>query len=42
MPIPTEMKLYYDVTTGKFHADYKYEKVCSANTGKDSADVFWE
>ena len=25
-----------------FNANYKYEEVCSANTGKDSVDVFWE
>ena len=42
MPIPTEMKLYYDVTTGKFNADYKYEEVCSARTGKNPAEVFME
>lgn len=42
MPAPTEMKLYYDVTTGKFNADYKYEEVCSANTGKCAAEVFME
>ena len=42
MPAPTELKLYYDVTTGKFNADYKYQEVCSAQTGKDSVDVFHE
>ena len=42
MPAPTELKLYYDVTSRKFNADYKYEEVCSANTGKDSVDVFLE
>lgn len=42
MPAPTELKLYYDVTTGKFNADYKYEEVCSAKTGIDSVDVFHE
>jgi len=24
-PIPAEMKLYYDVPTGKFHAEYDYK-----------------
>lgn len=42
MPAPTEMKLYYDVTTGKFNADYKYEEVCSAKTGTCAAEVFME
>ena len=42
MPAPTEMKLYYDVTTGKFNANYKYEEVCSAKKGRDSVDVFHE
>ena len=42
MPVPTEMKLYYDVESGKFDAKYKYEEVCSAKTGKDSGEVFLE
>lgn len=42
MPAPTEMKLYYDVTSGKFDANYKYEEVCSAKTGKCAAEVFME
>ena len=42
MPTPTEMKLCYDVTTGKFNADYKYEEVCSARTEKNPVDVFLE
>ena len=42
MPAPTEMKLYYDVTTGKFNADYKYKEVCSAQTGIDQDDVLRE
>lgn len=25
MPIPTEMKMHYDVKTGEYHADYQYE-----------------
>ncbi len=27
-PIPTEIKMYYDVQTGKFKADYKYSPIC--------------
>lgn len=42
MPIPTEMKLYYDVTSGEYDAKYKYEEVCSAKTGKDAGEVFSE
>ena len=42
MPAPTELKLYYDVTTGKFNANYKYEEVCSANTEKCAAEVFMD
>lgn len=42
MPIPTEMKLYYDVTSGKYDAKYKYEEVCSAQTGKNAGEVFLE
>lgn len=28
MPIPTEIKMYYDTQTGKFNADYKYTPIC--------------
>ena len=42
MPIPTEMKLYYDVIAGKYDAKYKYEEVCSAKTGKNAGEVFSE
>ena len=42
MPVPTELKLSYDVTSRKFNADYKYEEVCSAETGIDQDDVFRE
>lgn len=42
MPIPTEMKLYYDVESEKYDAKYKYEEVCSAKTGKNAGEVFAE
>lgn len=42
MPIPTEMKIYYNVDTGKYDAQYKYEEVCSAKTGKNAGEVFSE
>ena len=41
-PVPTELKLYYDVVTKKFWADYKYEAVCGATTGKSAGEVFME
>lgn len=37
---PTEIKMYYDVETGKYRADYNYEEICSANTGISSGEVF--
>lgn len=42
MPVPTEMKMYYDVKTGKFDAKYKYEEVCSEKTGKCAGEIFSE
>ena len=41
-PVPTELKLYYDVLTKKFQAEYKYEAVCGATTGKSAGEVFME
>lgn len=42
MPIPTEMKLYYDVSSGKCNAEYKYEEVCSAKKRKNAGEIFSE
>lgn len=42
MRTPTQIKMYYDVNTGKFDAQYEYEDICSAETGKDSREVFLE
>ena len=42
MRVPTEMKLYYDVKSGKFDAEYKYEEICSAKTGKSAGELFIE
>lgn len=39
-PVPTELKLYYDVRARKFKSEYKYEEVCSARTGKSAGEVF--
>ena len=41
-PVPTELKLYYDVRTGQFRSEYKYHEVCSADTGISSEEVFNE
>lgn len=41
-PTPTEIKMYYDVKTGKYNADYKYDEVCSAKIGISSGEVFME
>lgn len=41
-PVPTELKLYYDVLKKTFRAEYKYEEVCSARTGKCAGEVFDE
>ena len=41
-PVPTELKLYYDVLTKQFRAEYKYEEVCSSRTGKAAGEVFFE
>lgn len=40
MPIPTEMKMYYDAKTGKYDAQYKYEEICSEKTGKNAGEIF--
>ena len=39
-PCPTEMKMCYDVKTGKYEASYKYDPVCGAETGICSDDIF--
>lgn len=41
-PVPTELKLYYDVRTKKFRSEYRYEEICSARTGRAAEDVFNE
>ena len=37
---PREMKMYYDVKTGKYNADYRYEEVCSPETDLSAGMVF--
>jgi hypothetical protein len=41
-PIPNELKMIYNVSTGKYHANYKYEEVCSVKTGIASSEVFMD
>ena len=41
MPIPTEMKMYYNVDTGKYDAQYKYEEICSSDTKVEQKMYFW-
>lgn len=40
MPIPSELKMYYNVNTCKYNVDYKYESICSVKTGISAGDVF--
>lgn len=40
MPIPTEMKMYYDAKTGKYDAQYKYEEICSEKQEKMQEKFF--
>ena len=35
MSVPTEMKMYYDVKSNQYHADYRYE-----NNGEDAGEGF--
>lgn len=42
MKVPTEMKMSYDVKTGKYNADFKYESICSAQTGVSAGEVFMQ
>lgn len=37
---PTEIKMCYDASTGKYDAAYKYDVVCSAKTGVSAGEVF--
>ena len=39
-PVPTEIKMTYDVKSGKFDAEYRYDEICSLKTGKDQSEVF--
>lgn len=39
-PTPSEIKMVYDVKSGKFNADYQYGEICSAKTNVSSGQVF--
>lgn len=41
-PIPTELKLIYDVEKGKLATTYRYEPICSGKTGIDSGQIFMD
>lgn len=41
-PTPNEIRMYYDVRSGKYHAEYKYVEVCTKKTGKCAGDAFDE
>lgn len=41
-PVPTEIKMTYDVKSGKFDAKYCYDEICSLETGKGQSEVFME
>ena len=38
--LPTEIKMYYNVETGKYNAEFKYITICNAQTGVSAGDVF--
>lgn len=40
MKRPTELKMIYDVKSGKYQADYQYDEVCSAKTELVAHEVF--
>lgn len=42
LPVPTQIKMIYDVNTGKFKADYKYEKVCTDISADEVYDEWVE
>ncbi len=35
-PIPTEIKMYYEVKTHKFNADYQYKPLCAKQTAGEN------
>ena len=41
MKKPTELKMIYNVKSGKYQADYRYDEVCSAKTDLVAHEVFF-
>lgn len=41
-PVPTQLKMYYDVNSGKYNADYKYEAICSSKLNVSPGEVFMQ
>lgn len=39
-PIPTELKMIYNVETGQYDADYKHEPICTSENGIDPSEIF--
>lgn len=42
MKVPTELKMYYNLQTGKYNADYEYDEICSEKTGISAGEVFMQ
>ena len=42
MPIPNEIRMTYEIKTGKFDAKYHYGELCSGSTDKTSREIFME
>ena len=41
MPMPTEIRMYYDNVTGKFQAEYQYDPVCINGVSPDDVFESW-
>lgn len=39
---PTEIKMFYDVKTRHFNANYQYDPICTLESGLDESDVFMD
>ena len=40
MPTPTEIKMSYEKKTGKFGVKYRYDEICSSQTGIGAGEIF--
>ncbi|WP_298025128.1 hypothetical protein [uncultured Dysosmobacter sp.] len=41
-PVPTEIKLVYDVRSKRLDAQYRYDEVCASDNGVCAEDVFMD